>query len=219
MTQHPIYLRYLYTVLLPLILCSDITFAQDSKSPTKDTLCAQLKTPIYSQMSKEVYRATIDNLSSCPSKGDRMLADLWRNPSPPDIGYLQAASRRSPSDAVLTEVSRIIHDAKLPLATRIEAAQVMMGYALPTFGEVKLKSHTSAQKDVPAELMRIDVPTRRHWVQVSFTSHPHSNARLPGSRERILREFKAVVESEPESKFGKVVEVLIYWLHRRSAVN
>jgi len=44
------------------------------------------------------------------------------------------------------------------------------------------------------------------------SAHALSAKTLPGVYDRVLEEFDRIARSEPETRLGKVVEVLAYWI-------
>lgn len=196
-----------------LFLMKDVAFAQDSKPVSTVSKCERLKAPDRNSLSKDEYRTRLFDLSSCPEGADK-LVQLWKVSSPPEVRYLRIASLMNPSRSILSEVTRVARDSRLPETTRLEALQVMMGYAMPSFAEFNLDSDTSAQKNVNPELIKLDPLIRRHWVRVSITPHRYSETHLAGATKQVLRDFDIIMKSEPETRVGKVVDALIYWLRK-----
>jgi hypothetical protein len=167
-------------------------------------------------MSASAYSRALEQLARC-SNGTPILAALWEERPIAQVRVLAIMSARNPDQRILDAVIPVVRDPALPDSVRLAGAQLMMRYAWPDFGGLQIDADTSAPQGVRPEVLKYDLLVRRSWVRVSVVDHPLSDRLLPNARQQVLPIFDQIVKSEPETRFGKIVEVLAYWLRHPGA--
>lgn len=211
-------LEWRRTCVAAALLCAGVlatpalSQGTDSTPAGHSARCEKLAVPDRARMSVRAYRTALSDLPSCTEQGARILASLWQTPSPPEVGYLRIASLENPDDRILREVIRVAHDPAQSEALRLEAAQVMMGYAMPAFHGIHLDADTTTPKDIPDDVLKQDVRLRYRWVSIAISPHHYSDRHLPNARALVINEFGNIISAEPNTRFGHVTAVLLDYL-------
>lgn len=178
--------------------------------------CRSAKTIDRKSYTSAEYKQALYNLGKCTSEdGARILVNLWKDPSPPEIGLLREISLSNPHETVFVQVRSIVQDRAQSEDLRLGALALLAGYAIPGVINVEVVPNTTPRRSWDTAARR----QHEFLVTASFNTHHGSGAQLPNAHSRVTSVMQEILRHEANTRLGYAAKWVVSTMKSRSSVE